>query len=90
MDDVKKSLCVITLILTTLNTILFLIYLISPYSELSFYLIALFSAVPVFSALGKGIYVYNKKKTYPLTWVIIYCINANIFLIASFIYHILT
>jgi len=84
----NRALWNITLILAPINILLSLIYLISPFSAFTFY-IALLSFLPIFAVIGRGIYAQKNNRGYPLTWALIYCVNANIFLIVWFIYHII-
>ena len=72
------------LVLTPISIILFLVYLISPYPSPIFYLTTPFVFLSIFVVIARGIYAQKKKKGYPLTWTMIGCINANIFLIVLF------
>jgi len=88
MPKLNRVLWNTVLILTPINIVLFLVYLISPYSAFTFYF-ALLSFLPVFVVICRGIYANKKQKGYPLTWALIYCVNANIFLVVWFFYHII-
>jgi len=88
MPKLNRVLWNTALILTPINIILFLVYLISPYSSPSYYFTPLMFLI-IFMVIGRGIYAQKKKKGYPLTWTIVGCINVNIFLIGWFFYHII-
>jgi len=89
MPKVSRVLWNTVLILTPINIVLYLVYLISPYSSTSYYFTTPVAFLSILVVIAREIYAHKKKKGYPLTWTIIGCINADIFLIGWFLYHII-
>ena len=87
MIKLKRVLCVIAIVLSAISLVLVLIYLIGPLSS-TFWIIIIMWAAPISVIYTRYIYPYRKHGTYPRVWIIIYCINCNLFLIGMFFYHI--